>query len=98
MKALSLRFSAVIAEKLLFLAIVLLVGVASVFAQAQASTADLRGVVSDPSGAVVPGATVTVRSPATGINRSVTTNDEGTYQVFALPPGEYEISAEAATF
>jgi hypothetical protein len=28
----------------------------------------------------------------------VTTNDEGTYQIFALPPGEYEISAEAATF
>jgi protocatechuate 3,4-dioxygenase beta subunit len=45
----------------------------------------------------VPGATVT-REAATGITRSVTTNDEGTYQIFALPPGDYEISAEAATF
>ncbi|HLM60291.1 MAG TPA: TonB-dependent receptor, partial [Pyrinomonadaceae bacterium] len=47
---------------------------------------------------IVPGATVTTRSTATGITRSVTTNDEGTYQIFALPPGNYEISAEAATF
>jgi len=92
MKAFPLCISAN-AEKFLFLAIVLLFGVGSVFAQAQASTADLRGIVTDPSEAVVPGATVTARSGATGITRSVTTNNEGTYQIFALPPGEYEISA-----
>ena len=51
-------------------------------AQAQASTADLRGSVIDPNGAIVPGATVTAKDSATGITRTVTTNDEGTYQIF----------------
>jgi hypothetical protein len=95
MKAVSLHISA---AKFLMLAAIIFLGSTVSFAQAQASTADLRGIVTDPSGAVVPGATVTARSGATGITRSVTTNDEGTYQIFALPPGEYEISAEAATF
>ncbi len=85
-------------RKVSLLAIVMIAGVVGVFAQAQASTADLRGIVTDPTGAIVPGATVTARNAATGITRTVTTNDEGTYQIFALPPGDYEISAEAATF
>jgi len=87
-----------VAERVLTLAIVMLVSVSVSFAQAQASTADLRGLVTDPNGAIVTGATVTARNAATGITRTVTTNDEGTYQIFALPPGDYEISAEAATF
>jgi len=97
MKAFPSRFSA-IAEKISMLAILTFFCSASVFAQAQASTADLRGLVTDPNEAVVPGATVTAKSSATGITRTVTTNDEGTYQIFALPPGEYEVSVEAATF
>ncbi|HXG83982.1 MAG TPA: TonB-dependent receptor, partial [Pyrinomonadaceae bacterium] len=97
MKAFPSRFSA-IAEKISMSAIVIFFCAAGVFAQAQASTADLRGLVTDPNEAIVPGATVTARNAATGITRSVTTNDEGTYQIFALPPGEYEVSVEAATF
>ncbi|MCY7377208.1 MAG: TonB-dependent receptor [Pyrinomonadaceae bacterium] len=97
MKAFSVAFSR-IAEKTLMLAIVLFVSVGTILAQAQASTADLSGTVTDSQDAVVPGATVTARSPATNITRTVTTNDEGRYQIFALPPGEYELSAEAATF
>ncbi|MCA1622667.1 MAG: carboxypeptidase-like regulatory domain-containing protein [Acidobacteria bacterium] len=97
MKAFSLRVSAVV-EKIFMLATILFFSTSAAFAQAQASTADLRGLVTDPNGAIVPGATVTARSAGTGITRSVTTNDEGTYQIFALPPGEYEVSAEAATF
>jgi hypothetical protein len=87
-----------IVERFLLSAIVMIVSVSAVFAQAQASTADLRGTVADPNGAIVTGASVTARNAATGITRTVTTNDEGTYQIFALPPGDYEISAEAATF
>jgi hypothetical protein len=87
-----------VAKKFTMLAIVMLFSAGSGFAQAQASTADLRGQVTDPNGAIVPGANVTARSAATGITRTVTTNDEGTYQIFALPPGDYEISAEAPTF
>ncbi len=97
MKAFPLRFSA-IAEKISMLALLIFFSVAGAFAQAQASTADLRGLVTDPNEAIVPGATVTAKSSATGIVRTVTTNDEGTYQIFALPPGEYEVSVEAATF
>ncbi len=87
-----------IVEKFLLSAIVMIVSVSAIFAQAQSSTADLRGTVADPNGAIVTGASVTARNAATGITRTVTTNDEGTYQIFALPPGDYEISAEAATF
>jgi hypothetical protein len=69
-----------------------------VFSQAQSSTADLSGTISDPNGAVVPGAVVTARNIATGAMRTVTANDSGTYQFLGLPPGDYEITAEAATF
>lgn len=66
--------------------------------QAQANAADLSGTVVDPSGAVVAGATVTVRNAATGISRTVTTDGQGNYTIIGLPPGEYEVSAEAASF
>ena len=68
------------------------------FAQAQSNAADLRGYVRDPQSAVVTGATVTVRNPATSVTRSTTTNDEGYYQITNLPPGEYEVSVEAKDF
>jgi len=68
------------------------------FAQAQSNAADLRGFVRDPQGAVVTGATVTARNPATNVSRTATTNDEGFYQLVNLPPGEYEVSVEAANF
>ncbi|CAN5723850.1 hypothetical protein BH24ACI2_BH24ACI2_01050 [soil metagenome] len=97
MKAFPLKISAVV-EKTLLLAMIALISVSAIFAQAQASTADLRGLVVDPNEAIVPGAVVTAKNSATGITRTVTTNDEGTYQIFALPPGEYEVSAEAPTF
>ncbi len=80
------------------IAAVLIFCAVSVFGQAQSSTADLVGSVVDPTGAVVPGATVTVRNPQTGFSRSVTANDEGAYQFIGLQPGVYEVSAEAATF
>ncbi len=97
MRSFPWRVSA-IAEKFLMSAIIMLFSVSAAFAQAQASTADLVGSVVDQNDAAVPGATVTVNSSATGISRTVTTNDSGEYQIFALPPGEYEITATAPTF
>jgi len=70
----------------------------SAFGQSQVATADLSGTVTDPNGAVVAGATVTARSSSTGISRSVTSGSDGSYQIISLPPGEYEVTAEAATF
>jgi hypothetical protein len=66
--------------------------------QAQSNAADVQGYVRDPAGAVVRGATVKVRNTATNLERSTTTNDEGFYQIVQLPPGDYEVSAEAANF
>lgn len=68
------------------------------FGQAQSSAADLYGTVVDQNAAVIPGTTVTARNISTGVSRSTTTGTDGTYRFIALPPGEYEVTAEAATF
>ncbi len=68
------------------------------FAQSQSNAADLRGFVRDPQGAVVTGATVTARNPATNTVRTATTNEEGFYQFTNLQPGDYEVTVEAANF
>src|ERR1051325_4929074 len=72
------------------------VGVA--MSQAQSNAADLQGTVRDPSGAAVKGATVTARNLATNISRDATSNDDGIYQILSLPPGNYEVTAEAQGF
>ncbi len=84
--------------KSLFLAFCLMFAALGAFAQSQVASADLRGTVVDPNGAVVPGATITARSIATGITRTTTSGEDGSYALIALPPGEYEITVEAATF
>lgn len=57
------------------------------------TTADAVGVVSDTSGAVVPGATVTIKSAESGESRTETTNGQGEYRFPLMKPGEYTISA-----
>ena len=66
--------------------------------QAQQATATLTGVVSDPNGAVIPGANVTATSKTTNFSRSVLTNDEGDYTISSLPVGEYEIDVYSDGF
>ena len=97
MKVISNFLGRVIAVAGLAAAIIILAASAAL-GQAQANAADLSGTVSDPNGAVVPGATVTARNIATGLTRTVTTGPDGVYKFIALPPGDYDISAEAATF
>lgn len=74
------------------------VAATSALAQTQASAADLTGTVVDPNGAVVAGATIKARNLGTGIERTTTSGDDGTYKLIGLPPGEYEVTAEAPTF
>jgi hypothetical protein len=50
-----------------------------------AQTASITGRVTDPGGAVVPGATITVQSTASGVNATTNSNDEGYYSVPASP-------------
>ena len=84
--------------KFVMLAVAFSILAVSALGQAQASTADLSGTVTDPNGAVVAGATVTARNTSTGITRSVTTGNDGVYKLIGLPPGDYEVTAEAANF
>ena len=66
--------------------------------QAQSDAADLRGLVRDQQGAVVPNATVTARNIATNSSRSTTTNEQGLYQILNLTPGDYDVTVEAPNF
>ncbi|HEY9402066.1 MAG TPA: carboxypeptidase-like regulatory domain-containing protein, partial [Pyrinomonadaceae bacterium] len=75
-----------------------LTGAGAAFAQAQSNASDLQGFVRDAAGAVVVNATVTARNKATNLTRDAQTNDEGFYQITNLPPGEYEVTVEAANF
>jgi hypothetical protein len=67
-------------------------------ATAQAGTAAISGTVTDEQGGALPGVTVTATSAATGLVRSTTTNETGSYTLLALPPGEYNVKAELAGF
>jgi hypothetical protein len=67
--------------------------------QAQtAATGALQGTVTDNSGAVIPNATVTLTSAATGQARTATTGGDGTYRFPLLPPGNYNIKFAANGF
>src|SRR5689334_2608233 len=59
---------------------------AGAYAQATAGLASVSGSVRDASGAVVPGATVTVANESKGIRRSMTTTDAGVFAAPALVP------------
>ncbi len=71
---------------------------AAAFGQARLTGADLVGVVTDQSGGVLPGATVTVANVETNVSRTVTTDGSGRYVVPALPPGTYTMRVELAGF
>jgi hypothetical protein len=62
------------------------------------ATGDLRGTITDPSGAAVPGAKVTLTSTETGETRTSSTDAEGRYAFNLLKAGEYSVSAEAQGF
>ncbi len=67
-------------------------------AEAQVSGASLSGIVTDPTGALVPNATITIRNTDTGATRTVTSNSEGFYSAPNLLPGNYEVKISAKGF
>jgi len=79
-------------RKLLFILVFL-----SLVASAQAPTASVSGKVVDPTGAVIPNATVTVTG-SDGRQTSATSDQVGSFQVQSLAPGAYRVSADAAGF
>ena len=70
----------------------------AVFGQSQATTGLIQGNVTDPNGAVVQRATVTVSNIDTGFERTVTSNSDGFFSAPLLPLGKYRVTTEAANF
>jgi hypothetical protein len=64
----------------------------------QSNAATLRGIITDPNGAVVAGAAVKATHVATGMMRETQTDDEGVYVLTNLRPGVYEVRVEAQGF
>ena len=65
---------------------------------AQTTTATLSGIVTDESGAVLPGAHVVVANTETGVQRSISTNEKGYYLVSELAPGRYQVTVSQSGF
>ena len=72
--------------------------IALITVHAQSGTATLSGTVTDPNRALLPGANIQVISTTQGFHRSVTTSDEGSFAVSALPPGIYTVKVEHTGF
>jgi hypothetical protein len=64
----------------------------------QSATTSLRGVVKDPSGALVPGAEITLLNKANGKTVSATANNAGLYSFAQIPPAKYTITVSAPGF
>jgi outer membrane receptor protein involved in Fe transport len=80
-----------------------LIGAAMLFcfsmaALAQTATGGLRGVITDASGAALPGATVTARNVATSVETKTTATGEGVYSIPRILPGKYYVAVEAPGF
>jgi hypothetical protein len=78
------------------LSVLLLLPIAA-FGQSLTS-GDVSGTVSDPSGAAVPGATVTLKNNETGATQTATSTSTGAYRFALLNPGSYSVSAKAQGF
>ena len=72
-----------------------LAGIEAVSLNAQVNTSALAGIVTDESGSVAPNVEITAVQEATGLTRKTTTNDTGEYVLPQLPPGRYELTAQA---
>jgi hypothetical protein len=80
----------------IILACLLLTGM--VYAQGVGASGDIRGTVTDPSGAVVGGATVTATDIDKGIKHTVATDANGQFHLFALQPARYSVSVTKSGF
>jgi len=79
--------------------VVLLAGIFCISAAGQSLVSgDVTGIITDPSGAVVPNAAVTLRNTGTGQTQNSTTNAAGVYRFSLLPPGRYSLKVSASGF
>jgi hypothetical protein len=74
------------------------VAVTPAYAQVSLSTGGISGIVTDPQGAAVPGARITITSKELGTNQVLQSSSAGYFTVGALSPGNYTVRAEAPNF
>src|SRR5262245_64287511 len=85
--------------RLPFAALFIALLIAPVAARADITKFDLSGVITDATGGVLPGVTVTLKNVDTGFNRSTVTDTDGRYSFNAVPPtGKWSLSAELPGF
>ena len=70
----------------------------ALLAQANSINGTLRGAITDPTGAPVPGAAVTIKNGGNGFTRELTTNSDGRYVAPDLPLGDYTVTVNASSF
>jgi Carboxypeptidase regulatory-like domain len=76
----------------------LLLAASLMYAQGVGSSGNIRGTVTDTSGAVLPRATINLVDASTGLRRTLVTDTTGQFQATGLPPATYEVSAELPGF
>src|SRR5215831_15236057 len=84
-------------KRVLFASLLILVMQFTTPAHAQFSSS-LQGTVTDTTGAVVPGVTITATNTDTGVSTTSTSGPQGDYRVVSLAPGPYEVTATAKGF
>jgi len=82
-------------DHLLFPFLLTLISASGVFAQ---GTSEITGTVTDPTGAAISGAKITVTSTATSTTRNTTSNESGNYDIPALTPGVYDVKVSFTGF
>ena len=78
--------------------VILLFSLSALVSFAQSANTSLRGVVKDPTGAVVPGAIISLSNGATGETLKTTAKSTGEYQLLQIPPAKYVITVTAPGF
>lgn len=74
------------------------IGLTQISLAQSTNSGDIRGVVTDTSGAPIPGAAVTILNIATGVSKDLTTNDSGVYDTSSIVAGTYKITFSKAGF
>src|SRR6266498_420742 len=78
--------------------LLLAIALASGSAWSQQITGNIRGTISDPTGAVVQNATVTARQVETGLSRNAISDSAGSFVILELPVGHYQLEVAAKGF
>ncbi len=78
--------------------VIVIVGLGAADARGQTAASSIYGTVTDPKGAAVPGAKITITNVATRVSRETKTEGDGAYRVTDLPIGTYRVTVEADGF